>query len=308
VPEGLAVVTPQGAAIVDLFWLTMVLSALVFLLVVGVLAIVLVRDRARPGDPDPEPVHGHRLLEITWTAIPLLLVAILFTLTVRTMLTVEAEAASQMRVEVVGHQWWWEYRYPDLGIVTANELYLPVNTPVRLELTSADVIHDFWVPRFGRKLDVNTGQVNVMPVQIDQEGVYDGFCAEYCGSQHAWMRPRVVVQSASDFTTWVQAQRTPPPAPSDPSAVRGEQLFASSNCVNCHTVAGTPAAARVGPDLTHIGSRSVLGAGVQENSPTELARWIRDPQSVKPGVLMPSYANLTEDDLTVLAAYVWSLK
>jgi len=308
VPESLGVVTPQGAAIADLFWLTLALSVLVFALVVGILAIVLIRDRARPGDPDPVPTHGNRRLEIAWTVIPFVLVTILFVLTVRTMLTVNAEAADELRVQVVGHQWWWEYRYPDLGVVAANELVVPVGTQVRLEMISADVIHDFWVPRIGWKKDVNTGQTNLLLARVDQPGVYDGACAEYCGSQHAWMRSRVIARSTAEFADWVRAQQSPAPASSDPSAVRGAQVFAGTNCVNCHVIGGTGGVGQVGPDLSHVGSRTTLGAGVLDNGPGQLAQWIRDPGAIKPDVQMPSYANLSNDDLTALAAYLWSLK
>ena len=307
-PESFAVVTPQGAAIANLFWVALVLSALVFALVVGVLVVTLVRDRGRPGDPDPEQVHGNRTLEITWTVLPALLLLVMFVLTVRTMQTVNAEPSSPLRVQVIGHQWWWEYRYPDLGVITANELVLPVGTPARLELTSADVIHSFWVPQIGWKKDVIPSQANIMNVQVDQAGTYDGPCTEYCGTQHAWMRIRLVAQSPAAFDAWTRAQQQPAPSSSDPSTIRGAQLFASSSCVSCHAIAGTSAAARVGPDLSHVGSRSIIGAGVLDNSPDSLGRWIRDPQAVKPGVLMPSYPNFSDADLAALASYLSGLK
>jgi len=308
VPESFAVVTPQGAAIASLFWVALALSALVFALVVGVLVITLVRDRGRPGDPDPEQVHGNRTLEITWTVLPALLLMVMFGLTVRTMQTVNAEPAAPLRVQVIGHQWWWEYRYPDLGVTTASELVLPVGRPARLELTTADVIHSFWVPQIGWKKDVIPGQANSMNVQVDEAGAYDGPCTEYCGTQHAWMRIRLVAQSPDAFEAWTRAQQQPASPPSDPSVARGAQVFASSSCINCHAIAGTSAAARVGPDLSHVGSRSIIGAGVLDNSPDSLGRWIRDPQAVKPGVLMPAYPNFSDADLASLAAYLSGLK
>ena len=303
-PESFAPITPQGTVIANLFWLALAISALIFTLVVGVLVTALVRGRARPGDPDPEQIHGNRTLEIAWTAVPALVLAVMFVLTVRTMNTVNAEPASPLRVQVIGHQWWWEYRYPDLGIVTANELYLPVGTPARLELTSRDVIHSYWVPQIGWKKDVVPGKLNTMNVRADQPGVYEGACSEYCGTQHAWMRLRVSAQSPADFDAWARGQQGPATAPSDPSQTRGLELFTSNSCASCHTIAGTSAAGQAGPDLSHVGSRATLGAGVLENSPEALQRWIRAPQAIKPGVLMPGYPNLSDADLAALAAYL----
>ena len=220
------------------------------------------------------------------------------------MSSVNAESPSAMRVEVVGHQWWWEYRYPDLNVVTANELHVPVGVPLRLELTSNDVIHSFWAPQFGWKKDAIPGKTNTMPVQVDQPGVYDGTCTEYCGTQHAWMRVRVVAQSTDEFNAWVQQQQQPASSSQDPTAARGQQVFTGSTCVNCHTLRGTTANGQVGPDLTHFGSRSIIGAGVLENTPDNLRQWISNPQAIKPGVLMPGYSSLSDDDLTALVTYL----
>jgi cytochrome c oxidase subunit 2 len=315
-PESFAAVTPQGASIVELYWLAMVPSLLIFLIVVGGIAVVLIRDRARPRlptagpepEPEPEPEQHGRALEITWTAIPLLLVIVLFGLGLRTMAVVNAEPENALRVQVIGHQWWWEFRYPDLGIVTANELHMPVGVPVRLELSTDDVIHTFWVPRFGGKKDSIPGYVNVVAVRVDQPGVFDGACSEYCGTQHAWMRIMVVAHADGQFDAWARTQQAPPPAPVDALARRGQELFANSTCVNCHTVAGLTATTRVGPDLSHVGSRATIGAGVVLRAPDTLEQWIRDPQAIKPGVLMPGYANLGQGDLAALAAYLDSLK
>ena len=306
--DSFATVTPQGASIVDLFVLALVSSALILALVVGVIGVVLLRNRERPGDPEPAQVEGHRTLEIVWTAIPLLVLAVFFGLMLRTMQTVNAEPESPLRVEVIGHQWWWEFRYPDLGIVTANELHVPVGQPVRFELMSGDVIHSFWVPRIGWKKDAIPGTTTVMSVEVDQPGIYDGACTEYCGTQHAWMRIRVVAQPADQFAAWTSAQQAPATASQDPVAARGQQLFLANTCVSCHTVAGTSAAGTVGPNLTHIGSRATLGGGVAELAPANLQQWIRDPHALKPGVLMPAYGSFAPDDLAALAAYLDSLK
>jgi cytochrome c oxidase subunit 2 len=308
VPESLAAVTPQGASIVTLFWLAMIPSALIFLIVFGGIAVVLVRDRDRPGSPEPAPMQHSRALEITWTAIPLLLLAVFFGLMLRTMGIVNAEPEASMRVQVIGHQWWWEFRYPELGIVTANELHLPVGMAVRLELTTDDVVHTFWVPRFGWKKDSIPNKLNSMTVRLDEAGTFDGACSEYCGTQHAWMRIMVVAEADSQFDAWARAQQAPAPAPADALARRGQELFASTTCVNCHAVAGLHTTARVGPDLSHVGSRATIGAGVALRTPDALEQWIRDPHAIKPGVLMPGYAARSPDDLTALAAYLNSLK
>lgn len=306
--DSFATVTPQGASIVSLFVLALVPSALILAIVVGVIAIVLVRHRDRPGAPEPAQIEGHRTLEIAWTAIPLLVLAVFFALMLRTMQTVEAEPESALRVQVTGHQWWWEFRYPDLGIVTANELHVPVGQPVRLELASGDVIHSFWVPRIGWKKDAMPGTTNVMSVQVDRAGVYDGACTEYCGTQHAWMRIRVVAQPADQFAAWTTAQQAPASSPQDPVAAQGQQVFLANTCVNCHTVAGTSAAGTVGPSLTHVGSRTTIAGGVAELVPANLQQWIRDPHALKPGVRMPAYGSFAPDDLAALAAYLDSLK
>ena len=300
-------VTRQGAAINDLWLWTLFPSALMLLLISGLLLYIIIRFRGRPGEPDPPQVSGNRRLEIFWTATPALILAVFFVLVVRTMRAVDAASPSALRVEVLGHQWWWEYRYPALGVVTAGELHLPAGEPATLELSGADVIHSFWVPQFGWKRDAIPGKVNLMPVQVDRPGVYDGTCTEYCLTQHAWMRIRVVAEPREQFEAWVRQQQVPPPPPGG-LAARGQQLFLSNTCVNCHAIAGTGAGARVGPDLSHLGSRSILGSGVVENTPDNLSRWIKNVQDVKPGVLMPAYQTLPDDDLRALVEYLEGLK
>ena len=302
-------VTPQGGSIAALFTLVMVLSAGVFLIVAGLVTYVVLRFHGRPGDPDPPQVAGNKRIEIAWTAAPVILLAVLFVLTVQTMGTVEAEAPPDaLRIRVVGFQWWWRYEYPDLGVVTANELRVPVGVPLRLELHSGDVIHSFWVPRFGWKKDATPGRTTDLTMRIDQEGIYDGACTEYCGTQHAWMRISVVAESRERFDAWVQQQRQPAATPAQGAAARGMQVFHQNTCVNCHAVRGTAASAEVGPDLTHFGSRTTLGAGVLENTADNLRRWLRDPHQIKPGVLMPGYNDLSADELDALVKYLRELR
>jgi cytochrome c oxidase subunit 2 len=302
-------ISSQGRAISDLFWLTLWVSLAVFLLVAGVLTYVVMRFRGRGEAVEPEQVEGNRRLEIIWTATPALILAVLFVLAVRTLGTVAAAAPSApLRVQVTGHQWWWEYEYPELGFRTANELHLPVGQPVVLEIASADVIHSFWVPAFGWKADATPGRVATMRLDVARAGRFDGTCTEYCGAQHAWMRVEVVVEPRDQFDAWAASQRAPAAEPTDEVARRGKALFLSQTCVSCHTVRGTEAGARVGPELTHLGSRTWLGAGVLVNSQDELRHWLGHTQEVKPGVLMPSYTGLPDPDLDALAAYLTALR
>ena len=296
-------VTPQGGAIVSLFVLELILA---FLVAGGVAAAVfysMYRFRDRPGAPEPVQIHGNSKLEFAWTAAPALLLMFLFVLTVRTMGTVEAEAAGALRIRVIGHQWWWEYQYPDLGIITANELYVPVGQPVRLELESADVVHNYWIPQFGWKKDNTPNHLTTMNVVVEQPGVYDGACTEFCGPQHAWMRIRAVASPPDEFQAWVARNRQP----AQVAVPAGQQVFQQNTCINCHAIQGV-GEARVGPDLSHFGSRTTIGAGVLDNTPDNLRTWLTDPQRVKPGVLMPGYPDLSDDDLRALVDYLGGLK
>jgi cytochrome c oxidase subunit 2 len=305
---GLDPVTPGGGAIAGLYWLALAASAIVCLLVGGWLFLAITRFRARPSEVgDPEQVHGNRRLELVWTAGPALVIGGLFVLAVVTMGRADAEEPGALRVRAIGWQWWFEYQLDD-GAVAANELHLPVGVPARIELTSGDVIHAFWVPRFGWKRDMLPARLNVLPVRVDQPGTYDGACAEFCGQQHAWMRIRVVAEPADAFEAWRARQRAPADPPADDAARRGQAVFLANTCVNCHTVRGTAAAGRVGPDLTHFGARTTLGAGVAENNDAELRRWLRDPHQLKPGALMPAYPNLADEELDALVAYLRGLR
>ena len=301
--DGFATVTPQGGAIVELFVLELVLAALVVAAVAVAACYAMVRFRDRPGSPEPPQIHGNTKLELAWTAAPVLLLAVLYVLTVRTMAAVDAEPASALRVRVIAHQWWFEYQYPELGIVTANELHLPVGQPIRLELESADVAHTFWVPQFGWKRDNTPNHVTPLRFMVEQPGVYDGACTEFCGLQHAWMRIRAVASPPEQFQAWVARQQQPAPA----AVPRGQQVFQQHTCINCHAIQGV-GGARVGPDLSHFGSRSTIGAGVVGNTPENLRAWLVDPQRIKPGVLMPGYPDLPEEDLRALVDYLEGLQ
>jgi cytochrome c oxidase subunit 2 len=310
--------TLEGDAIVGLFTIALIASIGVLALVYCVLGTILVRFRRRPGEALQEPARstGNRRLEVAWTLGPLLLVAILFIPTIGTMRGVAAQdQPDALQVDVVGHQWWWEYRYPAMSpdasaspVVTANELHLPVSQPVRLRLDSADVQHEFWVPQFGWKSAIYPGKVNGLNVTLREAGTLDGACTEYCGTEHAWMHIRVLSQSPDQFGAWLENEALPARQPADPDSIRGQEVFVTTVCVSCHTIRGTTATGQIGPDLTHIGSRSILGAGIVDNTPENLYRWIRNPHDLKPGVLMPASNGLADSDLRALAAYLLSLR
>ncbi len=306
-PSILAPVSPKGRAEADLFWFILLITAGVFVLVETLLLYAVVRFRARDPQAIPPQIHGNNALEISWTTATALGLAVIFAMTWRTMAATSAPQVDALPVKVIGHQWWWEFQYPTLGITTANELVIPVGRPVRMIVTSADVIHSFWVPQLGGKMDAIPGRENVLWLQSDVEGIYHGQCAELCGISHANMRLRVRVVSDAEFQRWVEAQRVPAAQPADPLAQRGYQIFLSKACVGCHTIEGTPAKGNVGPNLTHVGSRTTIAAGLLENTPENLALWLDNPPAVKPGSLMPRLG-LTSEEIQALVAYLSSLK
>lgn len=301
--------SPQAQSIANLFVIISIVAVLVLLLVIGLVVFAMIRFRSR-GKLEPQSeTHDRAPLEITWTALPLLLLVVVFGLAVSTMQKSDPPAAAGQTpdVIVVAHQWWWEIHYPKAGVVTANEFHMAVNQRYLFKFESADVIHDFWVPQLGRKIDIIPGHPNQMFIQADQVGTYSGTCAEYCGAGHAWMRIRVLVQSQNDFNAWLHAQAQTPPQPTAGDAAQGAQLFQQLTCSNCHAIAGTAANANIGPDLTHIASRQTIGSGVLDNTPENLTAWLSDPQKIKPGVLMPNLG-LSSQQVKELVAYLETLK
>ena len=293
------------ALFTNIFWWAVV----VFAIVEGLLLFVIIRYRARPGAGQPSRLHGHTALEIGWTLAPALILVFIAVPTMRTIFATAARApAGALRIEVIGHQWWWEYRYPDLGIVTANELHLPLGRPVELEMTSADVIHSFWAPGLGGKRDLTPGRVTRIAFTADSLGEVAGQCAEFCGASHANMRLRVFVESDSAFAAWVARQKADAVVPARGSpAEQGQQAFARGACIACHTIAGLPQArGTVGPNLTHVASRTTLAGAMLPNTTEWLRRWIANAPSLKPGSLMPAMP-LPEDQMAALVAYLQSL-
>lgn len=290
----------------SIFWWAVV----VFVVVEGLLVYVLFRFRDRGGDEKPEPVHGNAALEVGWTLAPAVILVLIAVPTIRTIWEVDSppEDTDALQVEVVGHQWWWEFRYPELDVTTANELHVPVGRTVHLHLTSDDVIHSFWVPRIGGKRDVNPGQTTQLWFTADSAGVYPGQCAEFCGTSHALMKMEVVARDSAAFARWAARQRRPAEEPESELARAGKELFMGpAVCFSCHRVRGTMAEGDIGPDLTHVGSRRKIAAGIVENDSAGLARWLEDPQSVKPANLM-QMRDLTDEEIRKLIAYVQSLE
>lgn len=328
------------------------ICALIYVGVSGLLVYALVRFRARPDDDaEPPQVFGSLQIELSWTIIPILIIAILFLGTARVLFSIQdaPKPPSALDVTVIGHQFWWEFRYPQYNVVTANELHLPVNTPSAprpafLKLTSADVIHSFWVPQLGGKTDLLPNRVNEMWIDPQKPGLYVGQCAQFCGPQHAKMLLRVYVDTAEEFDAWIKnQQRTqaelaqphvmsvsmpnpgnaggaiPPNSPAThgtaapnetPDAINarnGQLVFEQQSCISCHTISGTVANGRYGPDLTHLMSRATLGAGAAQNTPGDLLAWIADPNTFKPGCLMPAM-HLSDRQNAQITAYLLSLK
>jgi cytochrome c oxidase subunit II len=292
-------------------------TAGIFLIVGGLLLYAVIRFRQRESDSEREPpqIYGSNQIELSWTVIPILIVVMLFLSTTRVILETEAapKPASALDVTVIGHQFWWEFRYPKLGVVTANELHVPVSdpakpTPTYLAMSSADVTHSFWVPRLAGKMDAIPNRINTMWIDPQVPGLYLGQCAQYCGTQHAKMLLRVVAQTPEDFAQWIEQQKRASDTnlSGNSAAAEGQTVFMHSACINCHTIAGTVATGRFGPDLTHLESRETIASGPIENTPQNLRRWVADPNEMKPGALMPSM-HLNDHDLDVITAYMTTL-
>jgi cytochrome c oxidase subunit 2 len=302
---------PVAQMEVNLFNFIFVIAIAVFVVVEGILVYTVLRYRRRPDDRMPTQTHGNTALEVTWTIIPVIILAIIAVPTVTTIASATnltpAPGQPSMNVKVVGHQWWWEFDYPTQGIVTADELHIPVGTRIDLDIESADVIHSFWVPRLGGKVQAIPNQHNSSWIEADQIGTYHAQCYQLCGLSHANMRFIVVVQSQADFNAWVKDQTTAPGKPPTAEALKGQQVFTTGACVGCHTIQGTIAKGTIGPDLTHIGSHETLAGATLANDPKDMAMWLHDPPGVIPGSIMPNL-HLTTDQITALSAYLESLK
>jgi cytochrome c oxidase subunit 2 len=340
----------------DLSIFVLVITGLIYVGVSGLLVYAIVRFRARKGDTtEPPQVFGSVQIELSWTIIPILIIVVLFLTTARVLFSVQdaQKPANALDVIVIGHQFWWEFRYPQYNVVTANELHVPMSNkgeprPTFMKLTSADVMHSFWVPQLAGKTDLLPNRVNEMWIDPQDPGLYVGQCAQFCGPEHAKMLLRVYVDTPEQFKQWiasqqrtqaelsevgrgaesepnagnvVQASAIPPNSPAtrghvvpenaqteqEISAKAGQYVFEHEACINCHTVAGTVATGRYGPDLTHLMSRETIASGAAPNTRADLMKWIGDPNQIKPGCLMPAM-HLSDKQDEQITAYMLTLK
>jgi len=313
-PSIFAPVSTPAFVIREVSFFVLGITAVIFFVVSGLGVYAMIRYRRRPNDDGQEPpqVYGSQQIELAWTVVPVLIVVVLFLVTARYIYGVErrTQPADALEVTIIGHQWWWEIRYPKLGIVTANELHVPMSAAARpmptfMTLQSADVIHSFWIPQLAGKMDTIPNKTNRLWIEPLRAGTYVGQCAEYCGVQHAGMLLIVTVHTHDDFARWVAEQQAP--ARGDGQVAAGRELFSSLACISCHTVRGTTADGVFGPDLTHLMSRSTIGAGVIQNTPQTLRDWIMDPASIKPGALMPAM-KLSREEVDKVTAYLLTLR
>jgi cytochrome c oxidase subunit II len=290
------------------------ITGIIFVVVFTLLVYSISKFRARSASANSEPaqVYGSTQIELAWTIIPILIVVVLVLATARGIHALQDAPMppSAVEVTVIGHQFWWEYRYPQLGVVTANELHIPVSdpahpTPTFLQLLSADTDHSFWIPVLAGKTDLIPNHPNRLWMDPEHTGIFVGQCAQYCGTQHAKMLLRVSVDSPEDFAAWVREQRQP--AVADERVAAGRQVFETTACINCHSINGTVANGRFGPDLTHLMSRSTIAAGAAVNTPENLRLWIENPDAIKRGSLMPAM-KLSDPDLDQLVGYLETLR
>jgi cytochrome c oxidase subunit 2 len=313
-PSIFAPASTPATSIYNLSLFVLTITGAIFVVVAGLLAFVVFRFRQRGEDDTAEPaqVYGSVQVELAWTVIPVLIVVVLFLTTARMIFAIQdaPKPKAALDVTVVGHQFWWEFNYPKLGIRAVNELHVPLSNPQSpipafLKLLSADVIHSFWVPQLAGKTDLLPNNVNGLWIDPQQPGMYVGQCAQFCGVQHAKMLLRVYVDTPDQFAAWVKNQQQP--AVSDASVAAGRHVFETQACMNCHTISGTAATGRFGPDLTHLMSRDTLASGAMDNTKENLREWIRNPDTFKPGVLMPAM-QLSDQQLDQVTAYLATLK
>lgn len=290
------------------FWI----ATAVFFFVEGLLVFATIKFRARSDREVPVQVHGNKVLEITWTLIPALILAGISVPTVGTIFSLASEPKGDVvRIEVVARQWWWEYKYTDLGVTTANEMHIPLNKPVFLTLKSIDVIHSFWVPSLAGKQDVIPGRTNTLTIEADKAGTYIGQCAEFCALSHANMRLRVIAQEQSAFDAWVDNEKSEAIDPASQILSQGRDLFMKNQCVTCHTVRGEAAAGKAGPDLTHVASRSTFAGATFDFTTENLIEWVTDAPGIKPGSKMGrgiADYGLSPEEIRAIVAYLESLK
>jgi cytochrome c oxidase subunit II len=300
--------TGPAREINTLWWAMFAGAMVVFGVVVGLLVLAFVR-RHRSDDASDDDRGPYMVIIGGGLAAPIVFLAILFGFVIHVMPATSAPPGpTKLTIEVIGHQWFWEVRYHGTPAVTANEIHIPAATPVDVRVTTADVIHSFWVPRLNRKIDMIPGQVNRIELDAPDPGVYRGQCSEFCGVGHAQMAFDVIVQPPGKFRAWLRNQAAPATQPPGADATRGQRAFMTVGCQDCHAIRGTPASGRVGPDLTHVGSRRTLAALTIPNTPRSLYDWITNPQRIKPGARMPGFASLPASERHALVTYLEGLR
>jgi cytochrome c oxidase subunit 2 len=306
----------------SLFMLSLVLGVAVGIAVMGVMGYFLWKFRYQPGAPEPKQIHGNTRLEVAWTLIPAVILACIAIPTVKAIFSTQPDPSTlpndTVTIEVIGKQWWWEFRYPQPNgdtVVTANEVHVPVGRTVHLVLKSDNVLHSFWVPQMGGKRDLITNRINHLVFKPEQAGVYFGQCAEFCGTSHSLMRMRMVAHAGHGFEQWLASEARPAvePVAGDSAVALGKQMVTQGACAACHTIRGTSLKMHVGPDLTHFGRRRTMAAGIMDNNAEHLRRWLTDAPSVKPGSKMPALGaaaggSLTDQQITYIIAYLQSLQ
>jgi cytochrome c oxidase subunit II len=302
-------VTDPAREINTLWWAMFAVGMVVFGVVIALLVLAYMR-RGRASDPDRAERMSYMVILGGGMLAPVVVLAVLFAFVIRVMPAVSAPepGSTSLTIQVIGHQWYWEVRYPGTEAVTANEIHLPAGTPVRIVARTADVIHSFWVPRLNRKIDMIPGRSNAIELDVPRTGTYRGQCSEFCGLGHAEMAFEVIVQPPDAFRTWLDHEAEPAETPAEGDAAAGAQAFETASCGDCHTIRGTSADGRVGPDLTHVGSRNTLAALTIANTPSNLMQWITNPQGWKPGSRMPGFASLPASTRQALVAYLEGLR
>ncbi|AWN22770.1 cytochrome c oxidase subunit II [Deinococcus irradiatisoli] len=309
--------SPLASPITELIWITLGLGSLVFLLVTGLTLYFAWRYKHRGAGGEPPQIFGNAKDEIIWMGSAAALLVFLFVLAWVMLGRIDPETGQetgQPQVVVTGHQWFWEAQYPRAAnpggrdvVNVANEIHIPTGRKVLVQLESADVIHDFWVPRLSRKMDAVPGQPNRMWLQADKPGTYLGACAEFCGAEHAWMRFTVIAQAPQDFQRWLGDQAQQATLSGQGDAAQGAAVFARQGCGECHQLRGLGAHGQVGPDLTHFASRTLMAGGVLSTAPADVTRWLKNPDAAKPGTRMPNF-HLSDEQLRQLTAFLETLK
>ncbi len=303
--------SPQAEAIRDLFVHVLWISGAIFSIVAGLICFALFKFRSKGKLPTQD--FGSHRKEIAWIVAPVIVVLWIAAISAKLVLTFNAVPQAHPPGEqvadliVTGHQWWWEIEYAGTDIVSANEIHIPTGKRLRVQISSADVIHSFWVARLARKMDAIPGRENYIWLEADEPGVYQGRCAEFCGTQHAWMNFLVHAHTPAEYEEWLSKEKVVPPAPTNPIALAGRKTFLSLTCSQCHAIAGTKADRSIAPDLTHLASRGELAAGVLKNTPENLKLWLKNPAAFKPGCKMPDF-KLTDQQLNELVAYLETLR